>query len=99
MKCLEKKIHSVSFPLHTTMFSKYTELFQLKHILRIFWNCFWNIFGIIVYVKRWLFLKNGGYGNNKLTGLLIIAGGSLLLSQEHIKKRREQRKSSIKKER
>ena len=38
-----------------------------------------------------MFLKNGGYGNNKLTELLIIAGGSLLLSQEHIKKRRKRR--------
>ena len=29
--------------LHTTIFSKYTELLQLKNIFRIFWTYLWDI--------------------------------------------------------
>ena len=49
--------------LHTTIFSKYTELLLLKNIFRIFWNYFWNILEINVFqsenVKN--VLKNGGH--------------------------------------
>ena len=86
--------------LHTTIFSKYTELLQLKNILRIFWDYFWNILEINVFQnksqslckKRGNFLKIAYIDNNKLMELLTIAGGSLLLSQEHIKEKRKQRK-------
>ena len=71
---------------------RYSQIKKLKNIFAIFWNYFWNIFGIKVYVKCAVVFKYGGHSNNKLTGLLIIAGGSLLLSQEPIKERREQRK-------
>ena len=48
--------------LHTTIFSKYTELLQLKKIFRIFWNYFWNFFEIKVYVKSAVvFFLNGGH--------------------------------------
>ena len=86
--------------LHTAIFSKYTELLQLKNILRIFWDYFWNILEINVFQnksqslckKRGNFLKIAYIDNNKLMELLTIAGGSLLLSQEHIKEKRKQRK-------
>ena len=78
--------------LQTTIFSKCIELLQLKNIFRIFWNYFWNIFEIKVYVKSGCFSKMADIDNNKLIGLLIIAGESLLLSQEHIKERREKKK-------
>ena len=49
--------------LHSTIFSKYTELLVLKNVFRIFWNYFWNIIEINVFrsknVKR--VLKNGGH--------------------------------------
>ena len=86
--------------LHTTIFSKYTGLLQLKNIFRIFWSYFWNILEINAFQnknqnlckKRSCFLKMADTDNNKLMGLLIIAGGSLLLSQVCTKERRKQRK-------
>ena len=38
--------------LHTTIFSKYTELLQLKNIFRIFWKYFWNILEITVFLNK-----------------------------------------------
>ena len=86
--------------LLTTIFSKYTELLQLKNIFRIFWNYFGNILEINVFQninqslckKCGFFLKIADIDNNKLMGLFLIAGWSLLLSQEYIKEKRKQRK-------
>ena len=85
--------------LHTTIFSKYADLLQLKNIFRIFWNYFWNILEIKVFQnknqtlckRRDNFLKMEDIDNNKLMGLLIITEGGLLLSQEHIKEKRKRR--------
>ena len=88
--------------LHTTIFSKYTELLQLKNVFRIFWNYFWNILKINTfpnknqsyqkYQNKKVAVKNvADIDNNKLMDLLVIAGGSLLLSQERIKQRRKRR--------
>ena len=90
---------SLKGSLHTSIFSKYTELLQWKNVFTIFWNYFWNILEINVFQnknpsswkKRGCFLKKTDTDNNKLMGLLTIAGGSLLLSQEHIKEKRKQR--------
>ena len=38
--------------LHTTIFSKYTELLRLKDIFRIFSNYFWNILKINVFQSK-----------------------------------------------
>ena len=74
--------------LHTTIFSKYTELLQLKNIFRIFWNYFWNILVINVFqsknVKGAVFKKMAGIDNSKLIRLIIISLDGLLLSQKHI---------------
>ena len=85
--------------LHTTIFSKYADLLQLKNIFRIFWNYFWNILEIKVFQNKNQtlckrcdnFLKMEDIDNNKLMGLLIITEGGLLLSQEHIKEKRKRR--------
>ena len=55
--------------LHTTIFSKYTELLQLKNIFVILWNYFWNILEINVFQNKnqslfkkcGYFLKNVGH--------------------------------------
>ena len=43
---------SVKGSLHTAIFSKYTELLQLKNIFRILWNYFWNILEINVFQNK-----------------------------------------------
>ena len=80
---------AVKGSLHTTIFSKCTELLRLKIIFRIFWNYFWDILEINAFqsknVKSAVILKKWWtYDNNKLIGLLKISWGGLLLGQEHI---------------
>ena len=57
--------HWVQGPLHTTIFSKHTEILQLKKIFRIFLDYFWNTLEINVfntkiklYVKDAIIFKN-----------------------------------------
>ena len=95
-----KNVIGLKGSLHTTIFSKYTGLLQLKNIFRIFWSYFWNILEINAFQnknqnlckKRSCFLKMADTDNNKLMGLLKIAGRSLLLSQVCTEERRKQRK-------
>ena len=103
----KKKIHTkldraskftLKGSLCATIFSKYTQLLQLKNIFRIFENYVWNILELNVfqnknqclYKKHGYFFKMADIDNSKM-GLIIIAGGGLLLRQEHTKERRKQR--------
>ena len=97
---MKELITSFRGSLRTTIFSKYTELLQLKNSFRIFWNYFWNILKTNAFSKQnhtlykvaVIFFKMKDMDNNKPMISLIIAGGSLLLlSQGHIKERRKRR--------
>ena len=52
IKLIWPRICGLKGSLHTTTFSKYTELLQLQNIFRIFWNYFWNIFKINVFQSK-----------------------------------------------
>ena len=98
---LKEKFHSVSFPLHTTIFSKNTELLQFKNIFRIFSNYFWNVLEIKffktkikVYAKMRLFFKNGGHGSQQ-TDRIVNSCRREFVTEPRTYKRKEKTKKNL----